>query len=184
LILALERRSDRPWFLPAVSVFPLTDFVLPFLPNQMLLVGLSMVLRSRWLALAGSFVVATGIGAALTAMVIQTWGAPAIEALFGGSPEDSGAAQVIEAVRQWGLIALAGFAMLPWPPRTAVIVCAIAGLPPLLMGVVVAAGRTVPALLYAGLGGKAPQLLRRIRRVDKVMREVEAAQMTGSRNSG
>jgi hypothetical protein len=172
-ILALERRADRPWFLPAVSIFPLTDYVLPFLPNQMLLVGLSMTLPRRWLALAVSFVVATGLGAMLAALAIQHWGGPLIAWAFGGQPDASAAAPVIDAVRLYGLFALAGFAMLPWPPRTAVIVCAIAGLSPLLMGVAVAVGRIVPALAYAGIGAYAPDRLRRIRAVDQVMCEIE-----------
>jgi hypothetical protein len=49
IILALERRSDRRWFLPAVGIFPLSDYVLPFLPNQMLLGRALGVLRHRWL---------------------------------------------------------------------------------------------------------------------------------------
>jgi hypothetical protein len=173
IILALERKSDRRWFLPAVGIFPLSDYVLPFLPNQMLLVGLSMVLRHRWLGLAATFVIASGLGAMLVAYVIQSWGVPVVEALFDGLPEPSAAAPVIQAVQDWGLVGLAGLAMLPWPPRTAVLVCAIAGLPPLLMGLSVAAGRTVPVLLYAGVGARAPQLLRRFARVDRVLTEIE-----------
>jgi hypothetical protein len=171
IILALERKSDRRWFLPAVGIFPLSDYVLPFLPNQMLLVGLSVVLRHRWLA--ATFVSASALGAMLVAFAIQSWGVPAVEALFDGPPEQSAAAPVIKAVQDWGLVGLAGFAMLPWPPRIAVLVCAIAGLPPLLMGFAVAAGRTAPVLLYAGVGARAPQLLRRFARVNRVLTEIE-----------
>ena len=172
-IIALEKRADHPWFLPAASVFPLTDYVLPFLPNQMLLVGLAMSLPKRWIALVVSFVIATGLGAGLTALAIQVWGTPLVEQLFGGLPEEGAAGRILDAVRDWGLLALAAIAMLPWPPRTAVIVCAIAGLSPLLMALAVAAGRIVPAALYAGIGAKAPQLLRRFDRIDQVMTQVE-----------
>jgi hypothetical protein len=40
VLLRLDRAAHRPWFLPAVAVFPLSDFVLPFLPNQILLTTL------------------------------------------------------------------------------------------------------------------------------------------------
>ena len=133
----------------------------------------SVVLRHRWLALAATFVIASALGAMLVAFVIQSWGVPVVEALFEGPPEQSAAAPVIQAVQDWGLVGLAGFAMLPWPPRTAVLVCAIAGLSPLLMGFAVAAGRTLPVLLYAGVGARAPQLLRRFARVDRVLTEIE-----------
>lgn len=71
-LLALQRQADKPWFLPAVGVFPLCDYILPFLPNQILLAGLSMTLPRRWLPLAATFVVATALGAALIAAAVQS----------------------------------------------------------------------------------------------------------------
>lgn len=183
-IIALEKRADRPWFLPAVSVFPLTDYVLPFLPNQMLLVGLAMSLPRRWISLVVSFVVATGLGAGLTALAIQVWGTPLVEQFFGGLPEEGAAGQILDAVRDWGLLALVAIAMLPWPPRTAVIVCAIAGLSPLLIALAVGSGRIVPAALYAGIGAKAPQLLRRFKRIDQVMVQVEDYRLQAASSEG
>lgn len=170
----MERKADRPWFLPATSLFPMADYALPFLPNQMLLTGLALSLPRRWLALALTFALATGIGAGLVALAIQTWGSTLANALFG-SPVDAGDAGAIrQALHDYGLWALAGFAMLPWPPRLAVLVCALAGLSPLGMTLAVASGRLLPATAYAGLGALAPHVLRRSRRIDAVMREVEA----------
>lgn len=34
VVAVLHRVADRPWSLPAVSVFPLTDYVLPFMPGR------------------------------------------------------------------------------------------------------------------------------------------------------
>ena len=179
LVLALERRADRPWFLPAVSVFPLTDHVLPFLPNQMLLLGLSVLLPRRWWHLALAFVLATGLGAVLTALAIQELGRPLLETLFGatltdGMGQDGTGAAVLAAVERHGLIALAVLAMLPWPPRTAVIVCALAGLPPFAIGAAVAAGRVVPACAYTLIGARAPGFLRRWRAADRLLTAIEA----------
>jgi hypothetical protein len=39
----------------------------------------------------------------------------------------------------------------------------------------VLAGRVVPATIYGGIGAKAPHLLRKLEKLDKIMREVEAA---------
>lgn len=39
----------RRWFLPAVAIFPAADYVLPFLPNQMLLLALSVLHPKRGL---------------------------------------------------------------------------------------------------------------------------------------
>ncbi|MCZ8172676.1 MAG: hypothetical protein ACK442_00180 [Novosphingobium sp.] len=173
-IFALERKADRPWFLPFTALFPMADYALPFLPNQMLLTGLALSLPRRWLALALTFALATGIGAGLVAAAIQYWGSGLVQMLSGSASDPGQAAKVLAALESYGLWALAGFAMLPWPPRLAVLVCALAGLSPAGMTLAVASGRLLPALSYAGLGALAPHVLRRNRRIDAVMREVEA----------
>ena len=43
IVLWLDRVSGRPWFLPAVSAFPLCDYVAPVLPNQVLLLALTVL---------------------------------------------------------------------------------------------------------------------------------------------
>lgn len=177
-LLALERQADRPWFLPAVGVFPLCDYILPFLPNQLLLAGLSMAIPRRWIALALTFVVATAAGASLIVAAIQEFGPTMMEQLLGKMPSASAVAPVLAHIRTYGLLALIALAMLPWPPRIAVLACALAGLPPAHVGLAVLLGRLVPATIYAGVGAKAPQMLRRIPSVDRIVREVEAARLT------
>jgi len=175
LVVSLEQRANRPWFLPAVSIFPLSDYVLPFLPNQMLLLGLSVVLPRRWWQLALAFVLATGLGALLTAFAIQEWGQPLLERFFGGGPESGAMTEILKTIERFGFLALIVLAMLPWPPRTAVIVCAIAGLSVVSIGAAVAAGRIVPAAAYTLLGARAPGLLRGWRRFDELLIEIDAA---------
>lgn len=174
IIAAVDHAADRPWFLPAVSVFPLTDYALPFLPNQLLLIALSVLQPRRWWLFALVFVAATGLGALLTAHALQAVGPWLLNALFGGRPEEGAAAQVLALVERHGLWALALLAALPWPPRTGVVVCALAGLPPPLIGAAVAAGRVVPAGLCTLVGSRAPHLLRRFQSVDRVLGEVQA----------
>jgi hypothetical protein len=82
-LLSLERQGDRVWFLPGVGLFPLCDYLLPFMPNQILLAGLSMVLPRRWIALAITFAVATAAGAALITAAIQSFGSSFAEQMFG-----------------------------------------------------------------------------------------------------
>lgn len=178
-LLALEHNAERRWFLPAVGVFPLCDYILPFLPNQILLAGLSMTLPWRWVSLAVTFVLATALGACLIAFAIQHFGLPMLEQYVGPLTQSDAFAPVLEPIRDYGLIALIGFAMLPWPPRTAVVACALAGLPPVGIGFAVFVGRTLPATLYAAIGAKAPHVLRRFASIDKIMLEVEDAKSKG-----
>lgn len=173
-VVALDRMANRPWFLPAVSLFPLADYVLPFLPNQMLLIALSVLQPRRWWMFALTFVIATGTGAWLTAHALQMAVGPVLlEAAFGGGPDAGAAPKTLLLIETYGLWALALLAMLPWPPRTGVIVGALAGLPPFNIGLAVATGRVIPACAYAAIGAFAPYLLRRIGAVDRVLSEAE-----------
>lgn len=180
VLLSLERQASRPWFLPKVGLFPLCDYVLPFLPNQILLAALSMTLPQRWLGLAMTFAIATASGAALIIAAIQQWEVIAILEALGAMPDRAALAPVLEQIRAYGLVAMVGLAMLPWPPRVAVLACAVAGLPPVETGLAVFAGRVVPALVFAGMGAKAPHLLRRLASVERIMREVETAKRHAS----
>lgn len=184
-VIALDRMADRPWFLPTISLFPLVDYILPVLPNQMLLIALSVLQSRRWWVFALVFVIATATGAWLTTYALQMAVGPALlETLFGGGPDAGAVSKTLLMVERNGLWALAALAMLPWPPRTGVIICALAGLPPLNIALAVATGRLVPAFAYAGVGAFAPHLLRRIGSVDRVLSEVADARLgliSGSR---
>lgn len=175
IVLALERRAERKWFLPAVSLFPLADYVLPFMPNQILLLCLSILTPRRWWQLALTFILAAGLGAFLGVLAIQTID----ETILGVLPDTPAVATAREWLAAYGLGALVLLAMLPTPPRSAVILCALAGLPALSIGLCVMAGRTVPVLGYTYLGSRAPHLLRRSRRVDEVMRQIEKGRDRG-----
>jgi hypothetical protein len=172
-ILAVDRAADRRWFLGGVGLFPLADYVLPVMPNQMLLVALSYLRPALWRRLAAVFVIAGGVSAFAVAAALSTFGG-ALLAPLGGLPDQGAAADVLDAVRTQGLWALAAIALLPTTPRIAVVACALAGLPAAGIGLAVAAGRTVPMTLLAAAGAMAPQALRRLSRVDRVMRQIDA----------
>jgi hypothetical protein len=178
-IVGLDQVADRRWFLPAVSVFPMADYVLPFLPNQMLLVALSMLQPGRWWKLALTFVLATAAGALLTALAVQSVGPMILEFAFGGRPDAGATSDLLQAIARYGLPALTVLAMLPWPPRTGVLVCAMAGLSPVGIGVAVGLGRLIPATAYAAIGAKSPHLLSRFRLIDRTMHEVKKARAQG-----
>lgn len=170
--LALDRAAARPWFLPAAAAFPALDYVLPFLPNQLLLAALSLLQPRRWAGVCAAFVAGAGIGAGLTAALIGLVGPALLDRLLPAAPD--AARQALVLVRAHGLWALLLLAMLPWPPRTAVLVAATAGLHPLGIALAVATGRVVPAFGIAFAGSRAPHLLRRVGAVARFMAAVEA----------
>jgi len=172
-IVALDRRADRPWFLPVIGLFPMSDYVLPFLPNQMLLLGLAMLRPTRWISLGMTFVLATALGALLTAWAIQYWGRPLFDAIFADALPIGTASELDALVTRYGPVALTLLAMLPWPPRTGVIACALFGLSPVAIGLAVAAGRIVPTTGYALAGAHAPRLLRGWPRLGRLSAELK-----------
>lgn len=174
LLLRLDRAAHRRWFLPTLGVFPLSDYVLPVLPNQMLLIGLSALHPRRWRVIALTFVAASVLGAFLVATAVHAAGPLLLDtvgAVAPGRAEPREAAALVERHGGWALAALA---LLPWTPRAAVVMCALAGIPPWTVALAVLAGRPLPVTLLALAGAKAPALLRRSRRIDRVLAEVDA----------
>lgn len=176
----LDDEAGRRGFLFKVGMFPLLDYALPFLPNQMLLIALALLQRSRWLALALTFAIASAIGALTAALIVQFAGGGIANWLTSSV---DGAEQALALVENYGLTGLAMLALLPWPPRTGVIVCAIAGLPPIQIMLAVGAGRLVPAAAIAFLAARSPLLLRRIPGIDRqlVKLELDRGQGAGGR---
>jgi uncharacterized membrane protein YdjX (TVP38/TMEM64 family) len=156
---ALDRRSEQPNFLLLMSVFPLVGYLVPLLPTQLLLVALSFLHRAQWLSIALSFLVATSVGAFLTSALIQSIGGGLKDYLLSSSEN---ARQVAEIIAIHGLWAVAILALLPWPPRSAVLICAFIGLNPVAIAVSILAGRIAPTVLLAWFAAHSPDRLRRI----------------------
>jgi len=156
---ALDHRSAQPSFLPLMSVFPLIGYLVPLLPTQLLLVALSFLHRSRWPSIALSFLVATSVGAFLTSVLIQSLGGGLKDHLLSSSES---ARQVADGIAIHGVWAVAVLALLPWPPRSAVLICAFAGLNPAAIAISILAGRAAPTVLLAWLAARSPDALRRV----------------------
>jgi hypothetical protein len=160
----IDHSAGRPWFYPAAGAFPFFDYFLPFLPNQALLIALCAAGPQRWFRLAAVFVVASALGAALTAAIIQAVAdGDALAAMLGDTAAE-GWSHMDGLVETHGVAILALLAVLPFPPRTAVLVSALAGLSPVLIALAVGLGRTVPAFLIAWASARAPTLIARITR--------------------
>lgn len=175
VLLWLDRAVERRWFFPAVAAFPLSDYLVPVLPNQILLAALSTLHPQRWVKFAATFIAAAGVGALGVATVVQAAGPWLFEALAGDTPDATAVSGPLALVERYGLWVVAALSLLPWPPRTAVLACAVAGLSPWAITLAVLAGRPVPTVTVALVGAKAPHVLRRFRSVDRLLAHVERA---------
>lgn len=146
--------ANKPWLPPALTAFPATDFVLPFMPNQLLLVGLSMLVPARWPVFAFAFSAGTAIAGAAIAFGIQAFGVN-ISGLITEEEAAGTLAITIKQFQSYGLLLLAGVSLLPWTPRLSVIACALVGFSPLAIFVTLLVTRLVPssALGIAGANG-------------------------------
>ncbi|MCM2388318.1 VTT domain-containing protein [Streptomyces albipurpureus] len=162
----------------------MSDYALPVLPNQLLLMGLSALHPRRWRMIALTFVLASATGAFLTALVFQTAGPWLLSTIGGLAPQREELREVSGLITQYGVWAVAVLALLPWTPRAAVVMCALVGVPPWTIAVAVLVGRPVPVTLLALGGARAPLLLRRSRRLDRVLTEVETHRALAARGAG
>lgn len=161
IVLLLDRSADKPWFMPAVGAFPLMDYALPFLPNQILMISLSFLKPDRWRMIGIAFVAASALGAFLAALFVQAVDMAWLNDALGGVGESGTARTVGRMVSDYGVFALVALALLPVPPRAAVLVCAMAGIAPWLIGASVAAGRVFPVFITTYLASRAPEYLMR-----------------------
>lgn len=169
----LASRSRAPALPLALPAFPALDFLLPVMPNQLLLVALSMLAPERWLAFALAFALGGAIGGAATAIAIQSFGLD-FRVMLGAAGESAEAARASAALRENGLWFMAIVALLPWTPRLTVVVCAALGIAPLAIGLTLLVARTAPACALALTGARSPQLALRsawVRKVTASLRE-------------
>ena len=157
----IHRSARKPWFWPVVGLFPSLDYLLPVLPNQLLMIALAMLQPKKWPLVAMVFIIASSLGAFGTALLIQALGEQWTR-VMPFSPSGETWAWAMEQVRRWGLVAIALLALLPVPPRTAVLACAVAGLPAEGIAAAVAIGRTFPATAISWLSAHAPGFLVRL----------------------
>lgn len=151
----LRRQYGKPWFWPAVASFPSLDYLVPVLPNQMVMIGLAAAEPGRWRTVAAVFVLGSAFGAWATAHLVGLVGPSILPAGAGGETW----ATVSGLIERHGVWMLGVLALSPFPPRLAVFACAAAGLAPELIAASVAAGRTVPATLICYLSARSPAFL-------------------------
>ena len=174
----IDGQADRPSFYLRVGVFPFLDYALPFLPNQLLLIALAFLQRTRWLGLAVTFAAASALGALAIALIVQGIGGGVANWLTANV---EAAGTVFDLIETHGTWALALLAFLPTPPRTGVLLCALAGLPPLQIGGAVLAGRLVAAGAIAWIAANSPAWLRRVPGVGRRLDALEGWRSQQSR---
>lgn len=169
-----RRNARRPWLPPLLTAFPAADFVLPFMPNQLLLAGLSMLAPNRWPAFALAFAAGTACAGGAIAFGLQAL-AIGINS-FVNAEEATGALLIaVEQFRNNGLWFLAAIALLPWTPRISVIACAIVGFSPFAIFSTLFLARLIPNAGLGILGAYGPTIAARFNFIRLLIGRVQAA---------
>lgn len=170
----LRRFSRRPWFLPAAAGVSAADFFLPVLPTQTLLIAAVLLHPNRWLRTALYFVAGGVLGGALLAAAVGAWGPIVVETIVGGAMQTAGWERVSSLVQAHGAIALAVLAMIPWPMRTGVAICALLGVPFWETVAALVIGRGIAFPGFAFLLSRSPAWLMRRAYFSRLREEVRA----------
>lgn len=170
------RHNARARWLPApLTAFPAADFVVPVMPNQLLLIGLSMLVPARWPVFALAFALGTAMAGGAIALGLQSAGFE-LSRFVSADEAGSGVTQAVGQFERFGLWFLAAVALLPWTPRLTVVACALAGFAPLAIFATLLMARIVPCVLLGLVGAHGPGLAAR---VPLVRRLLERAQPSG-----
>ncbi|TDC40939.1 hypothetical protein [Micromonospora sp. KC213] len=87
--------------------------MLPGLPNQLLLIVLSTLHPRRWWKLVPTFAAATGLGALLLTIAVQSAGTRLLEAI---AVDTAALREVAHGIDRYGLWILIGLSLLPNTP--------------------------------------------------------------------
>jgi hypothetical protein len=143
----LRKHVDRPGFLPVASLVSAADFFLPILPTQSVLVGSTLLRPQRWRRIALAFVLGGALGGTALAACLQFLAPTLTEALL---PTANARLEEVRAfLGSYGALGLFLLTIVPWPMRSGVAVCALAGVPLLHILLALLAGRSL------GFGGLA-----------------------------
>ena len=161
---ALLRHGTQPrtmFFLATLSVF---DGFIPMLPAEAFVLALGVLQPQREKVIVLLFALASGLSALILALLLGTLSSSAdwLGLVVLGAQWD----QASDTVRTWGPASMVFLSVFPDSPRSSIVVLALSGVAPEVIGLMVLTGKLV---LYAGLLGLMhylPSQLVRWRRAD------------------
>lgn len=151
------------------------DAFVPLVPATSMLVASVLMRPQRWRAAAGWFALGGAAGALALAALISLAGRPMLERLLGDAIGSERWVWTEHQVQAHGIAILFLLALGPWPVRTAVAVCALAGAPLLEIGAAVLLARLAGFAVLSWLTARAPDRMGRLRPFRRIVALNDAA---------
>lgn len=158
LVRFAERFADRPGYPVIVGAVATADYLVPGAPSNATLVAAVLPRPARWRRLGVAFAVGDAVGAVILAVAVALVGQPVVAWIQEGEAASLWD-RIAEYVAAYGLLVLGALAVTPLPARIATAVLALAGTAPLVIGLVVLAGRLVSYPAVAYVAAQAPARL-------------------------
>jgi membrane protein YqaA with SNARE-associated domain len=171
----LHRRAAHRDFLPLSGAVTALDAFLPVIPATSMLVATVWLRPKQWRQAALCFALGGAAGALALAALLTLAGRPVLEPLLGDVADTTSWLRLEGWVRAHGVPVLFALALGPWPVRTAVAVCALAGIPLVQIGAAVLVARLVGFTVLAWLTARTPDWLARFRPFRRLAEWNEAA---------
>jgi hypothetical protein len=162
----LLRLSQRRGAAPAAGLLTGFDSFVPVIPSVSLLLALSVLQPQRWRIFAVWFALGATWGGVAVALLLRASGASEAYAEWIAPAELS---VFVAWLKEFGAVALFGLALLPFPMRSAVVVCALSETPVLHIGVGLLSGRLIGYSAAAWLVTRMPQFIARRRGVARLL---------------
>ncbi len=175
-IARLERFSQRVWYTPAIALLAGLDLFILIVPTDALLISNAALRPKRWVWIALWVTAGSALGALVLGLAVQTFGTHFLS-VVGFNPESSsGWRSAAQWIRDYQGLALAVFALGPFPLQPAVVLATIAGVSPWSLFCWVYLGRVIKFLFFAWAATHAPGLLSRLWGVKKEVEVLTAVQ--------
>jgi membrane protein YqaA with SNARE-associated domain len=172
----LVKKANNRRFILTIGILSSIDYVALFYPTQTTLILSSMLNPKKWRWITFWFAIGGTLGATMLVWVIQTFGAQMIELFFTYSTLSEGWKQFEGYIQSYGLWALLAIASIPTPARTAVVICAVAGLALFEIALSLFAGRMFAFGYTSYFAGRAPWVLKKVPGLKKFFERIETIQ--------
>jgi membrane protein YqaA with SNARE-associated domain len=175
LVVRLEKFVDRAWYPFLVALLAAIDLFVAVIPTDGILVTSSLLRPKRWVAMFVSGALGSAVGAAVLSILVNAYGEPFVEWISAGALQSETWVRVADLLNQYGAPALALMAFGPLPQQPAVVLCALAHMPILVIVFAVLAGRGVKYAFFCWAASHAPRLLERFRVAHKETAAITSA---------
>jgi membrane protein YqaA with SNARE-associated domain len=164
---ALDRVSNRIWFLPFIGTLAGLDLFVLVVPTDGISVSATMLQPKKWIRIAISIAIGSTCGALLLSWLVKNHGPWMIATFFDTALQSSTWLHAQEFISDWGLIAICLVSMSFLPLQPVVVLAGLSVLPLNQIVLWIFVGRLTKFVALGWVSSHAPRFLGRFKHVRK-----------------